>query len=339
MITQKEFGKIGDKIVYEYTLKNDKIETQIITYGGAIRTLKVPDKTGKKIDVALGYNGLNSYMENGGALGALIGRFGNRIEKGKFTLNGKEYNLEINKVPNSLHGGFKGFDKQVWDSKIDGETLELSYFSKDGEGGFSGNMKVVVRYYLSSDSIVIDYSATCDADTIINLTNHSYFNLDGEGSGDVLDTLIKINADFITPVDETLIPHGDFMAVDGTPFDLRKMQKIGERIDENHPVMINCNGYDTNFVVNGVGYREIAVAESKKTGIKMTCLSDQKGVQFYTANFLKGEVGKSGAYQRRHGFCLETQNYPNAVNCPTYPSAVLRKGETYHTVTEFKFSV
>jgi len=337
MISHRDFGEYNGKKVECYTLKNDNIETEIITYGGAIRTLKVNDKNGKKIDVALGYNDLDSYVKNGGALGALIGRFGNRIEKGKFTLNGKEYSLEINNGPNSLHGGFFGFDKQVWDAEIVGEKLKLSYFSKDGEGGFPSNLWTTVFYSLTEDSIKIEYSAKSDGDTVINLTNHSYFNLDGEGSGDVLDTLIEIDADYITPVDENLIPHGEFMKVDGTPFDLRKLQPIGRDIDKPHAVMQNCNGYDTNFVLNGKGYRCIARAKSEKSGITMECLTDQVGVQFYTANFLKGEMGKSGAYQRRHGFCLETQNFPNAVNCKEYPSAILRKGETYKTTTEFKF--
>ena len=337
MISCRDFGEYNGKKVKCYTLKNDKIETEIITYGGAIRTLKVNDKNGKKVDVALGYNDLNSYLKNGGALGALIGRFGNRIEKGKFTLNGIEYSLEINNGPNSLHGGFYGFDKQVWDAEIEGEKLKLSYFSKDGEGGFPSNLWTTVFYSLTEDSIKIEYSAKSDGDTVINLTNHSYFNLDGEGCGDVLNTLIQIDADYITPVDENLIPHGEFMKVDGTPFDLRKLQPIGKDIDKPHVVMQNCNGYDTNFVLNGKGYRCVARASSEKSGITMECWTDQVGVQFYTANFLKGELGKSGAYQRRHGFCLETQNYPNAVNCPEYPSAILKKGETYSTTTEFKF--
>lgn len=337
MIERRPFGAFDGKDVYCYTLKNDKIKTEIITYGGAIRTLEVLDKNGDMVDVVLGYNDLDGYTQNGGALGALIGRFGNRIEKGKFTLNDKEYNLEINNGPNSLHGGFRGFDKQVWDSEINGEKLKLTYFSKDGEGGFPGNMEVTVYYSLTENSLKIEYFATSDADTVINLTNHSYFNLDGEGKGDILNNLIYINADKITPVDENLIPHGDFLDVSNTPFDLREMQAIGKDIDKEHFVMQNCNGYDTNYVISGNGYRLCARAESIKTGIKMECITDQPGVQFYTGNFLKGEKGKNGAYNRRYGFCLETQNYPNAVNCPTYPTAVLRKGEKYQTITEFKF--
>lgn len=337
MITCKSFGKYKGKDVYCYTLSNDKIETEIITYGGAIRTLKVPSKSGKKVDVVLGYNDLDSYVNNGGALGALIGRFGNRIEKGKFTLNDIEYNLEINNGPNSLHGGFYGFDKQVWDAEVVDEKLKLSYFSKDGEGGYPANLWVTVIYSINDTSLKIEYSAESDADTVINLTNHTYFNLNGEGAGDILDNLIFIDADQITPVDENLIPHGDFECVLGTPFDLRTMQPIGKDIDKPHMVMQNCNGYDTNYVLNGAGYRLCAIAESVKTGIRMECFTDQPGVQFYTANFLKGEVGKSGAYHRRYGFCLETQNYPNAVNCKTYPSAILKKGQKYQTTTEFKF--
>ena len=337
MIDVKKFGFYKGKDVFCFTLKNDKIETEIISFGGAIRTLKIPDKFGNKIDVVLGYDDLDSYVKNGGALGALIGRFGNRIEKGKFTLNGKDYQLEINNGINSLHGGFNGFNRQVWDYELCGNNLVLRYFSADNEGGYPGNLSVEVIYSLSENGIKIEYSATCDADTIINLTNHTYFNLNGEGTGDVLDNLIYINSDSITPVDENLIPHGEFMDVTNTPFDLRKMQPIGKDIDKPHKVMQNCNGYDTNYVLCGDGYRLVAKAESEKTGIKMQCYTDQKGVQFYTGNFLDGAKGKTGNYQKRYGFCLETQNYPNAVNCPNYPSAVLKKGEKYHTVTEFKF--
>ena len=337
MITSKFFGVYKGEDVLTYTLKNEYIETEIITFGGAIRTLFVYDKNGRKTDVVLGYNDLESYVKNGGALGALIGRFGNRIEKGKFALNGKEYTLEINNGPNCLHGGFNGFDRRVWKSEIVGEKLKLSYFSVDGEGGFPGNLQTTVFYSLNGKSLKIEYFAKTDQDTVINLTNHTYFNLNGEGVSDVLDNQIFIDADMITPVDENLIPHGEFLDVTNTPFDLRKMQLIGKDIDKPHTVMQYCNGYDTNYVLSGKGYRLCAVAKSDKTGIQMKCFTDQPGVQFYTGNFLKGEKGKSGEYFRRYGFCLETQNYPNAVNCPTYPSAVLKKDDEYKSVTEFCF--
>ena len=337
MINCRDFGIYEGKTVKCFTLRNDKIETEIITYGGAIRTLKVYDGSGNKVDVVLGYDDLQSYIKNAGALGAIIGRFANRIEKGRFTLNGKEYTLEINNGPNSLHGGFNGFDKKVWDSEVDGEKLILTLFSVDGEGGFPGNLHVKVVYSLIGESLKIDYFATSDADTVINLTNHTYFNLNGEGNGDILGNRIFIDSDKITPVDENLIPHGEFENVSGTPFDLRKMQPIGKDIDKPHKVMQNCNGYDINYVLNGDGYRKVAQTQGDLSGITMECYTDQPGVQFYTANFLKGEVGKSGVYHRRYGFCLETQNFPNAVNCSQYPSALLKKGACFHTATEFKF--
>ncbi len=335
---ERTFGYIGDKEIKAYTLKNDYIECEIITYGGAIRTLYFNDINGKKQDLVLGYNTIEDYLSNSGCVGSLIGRCGNRIEKGQFVLNGVKYQIPAINNGNALHGGVKGFDKRVWDSEVDGEKLVLTYFSKDMEEGFPGNLTTRVTYSLIKNTLKIEYSAKCDKDTVVNLTNHTYFNLAGENSGSVFDTEIYINAEQITPVDKYLIPHNEFMEVKDTPFDFSTSKKIGKDFYVDNEILKNCGGYDNNFVINGNGYRLCATAFSEKTGIKMSVFSDQKGMQFYTANFLDTKSGKSRPYGKYDGFCFETQNFPNAINCDNYPSPVLRKGEEYKTTTEFVFS-
>lgn len=336
---ERFFGMLGDKVVKAYTMEKDGITAEIITYGGAVRSLIVPDKNGMKTDVVLGYADLDSYVKNSGCLGALIGRVGNRIEKGTFKINGKVYHVGINNNGNSLHGGIIGFNKKVWDSETVGEKLILSVFSPDGEEGYPGNLEVIVTYSIENNGLKIEYEAKSDKDTLVNLTNHSYFNLSGEGSGSCLNTVLSINADKITPVDEFMIPHNEFMDVSNTPFDFRTAKEIGKDIDKDHPIIKNCCGYDTNYVLNGKGYRKFATAYSPVTGIKMEAFTDQKGVQLYTANFLECVKGKGGIYNKRDGFCLETQNFPNAINCPDYPDSVLKKDKLYKTTTEFRFSI
>lgn len=333
------FGKINDKIVYKYTLTDGIVTAEILTYGGVIRSLNVPDKSGKLVDVVLGYDTLEEYQSNDGYLGAIIGRVGNRIANGKFSLNGKEYQVGVNDGVNSLHGGKSGFNDKVWQDDVDGEKLILSYKSVDGEEGYPANLYVTVIYSVEDGGLKIEYQAVADSDTVVNLTNHAYFNLSGEGSGSILDTVLFIDADKVTPTDKGLIPDGKFMGVCGTPHDFRIKKEIGKDIGDKTEQLEFAGGYDTNYVLNGSGYRKIATAESLKTGINMDVFTDQVGVQFYSGNFLSGVKGKcSSVYNKRDGFCLETQGFPNAVNCAEYPSQTLKRGEVYKTITVYKFS-
>ena len=334
-----DFGVLNGNLVKKYTLEKGIIKAEIITYGGAIRAIKVPDKNGTETDVILGYDTVEEYVKNDGYLGALIGRVGNRIGDGKFFINGEEFNVGLNDNGNSLHGGFKGFNTKIWKDEIRGEDLVLSCVSEDGEEGFPGRMEITVIYSVADgNGLKIDYTAVCDKDTAINLTNHAYFNLSGQGNGDILNTLLTIDADFITPVDAGLIPHGEFMKVENTPFDFRKEKAVGKDIEVKNDVMTFCGGYDINYCLNGEGMRKVVTAKSPVTGIKMDVYTDMKGIQFYSGNFLSGVKGKGGAvYNKRNGFCLETQNYPNAINCKEYPTMILKKGEGYHTVTEYVF--
>lgn len=330
-----------------YVLKNTSGVTVAITsYGGRIVSWLVPDKNGRMVDVTLGYNSLDEYLNNNESyFGTLVGRYGNRIAKGKFTLDGKTHTLPINNGPNSLHGGKKGFNARVWDARsIDDRTLELTYVSADGEEGYPGKLTTTVVYTLSDDnSLKIDYTATTDKPTVVNLTNHAYFNLNGEGSGPIADHRLMIAADRYTPVDETLIPTGELAPVEGTPFDFRKPTPIGERADADHPQIKHGGGYDHNFVLNGgqtATPRRIATVESPQTGIVMDVSTTEPGVQFYGGNFLDGsQKGKSGnAYEKRSAFCLETQHFPDSPNQPGFPSTVLRPGQTYKTTTIYTFS-
>lgn len=335
------FGNVDGKKVKQYTLSNGVVKAEIITYGAAIRSFGINDKDGKFTDVVLGYDTLEEYVANGGYFGAIIGRVCNRIGKGKFKLNGKEYNVGINDNGNSLHGGVKGFNSKVWDDRVEGETLYLSYFSPDGEEGYPGNLQFTVAYSLTDDNgLKIEYCASCDRDTVVNFTNHAYFNLNGQSNGDILDLNLKIDSDEITPVDAELICHGEFTEVDNTPFDFRTPKQIGRDIEKDNALIRNCGGFDINYVLNGEGFREVASSSSSETGIKLSVFTDQKGIQFYSGNFLSGVKGKNNAvYNKREGFCLETQNFPNAVNCNEYPSPVLKKGEKFSSVTIYKLSV
>ncbi len=321
--TKKSFGKTPDgQPVDLYVLTNKSgAEASITNYGGAVVSLKVPDRTGKLADVVLGYDTADGYVNDKSYFGALVGRYGNRIAHAQFVLDGKTYTLAKNNGENTLHGGVKGFNKALWTAKIlpakDGQSLELSYLSKDGEEGFPGNLKVSVIYTLTdTNALRIVYSATTDKKTVLNLTSHGYFNLAGQGSGDILGHLLTIQADKFTPVDAALIPTGELRDVAGTPFDFRKPTAIGVRIDQDDEQLKLGGGYDHNYVL-------------------------RPGVQFYTGNFLDGKTpGKGGvAYLRRNAFCLETQHYPDSPNQPKFPSVVLNPGEHYHTITTYKFSV
>jgi len=347
-IVSSDFGttRAGAKVRI-YTLTNSKgVEARITNYGGIIVSLKVPDRNGKFADVVLGFDSLDGYIEhNSPFFGALVGRYANRVAHAKFTLDGKEYHLEANDNGNTLHGGTHAFDKQVWTPReLPDGGLELTLLSKDGDEGFPGNLKVTVVYHLNdSNALRIDYSATTDKDTVINLTNHSYFNLKGAGEGDILSHQIAINADRFTPVDSGLIPTGELRSVSGTPFDLRKKTSvIGAHIDDNDEQIKLGHGYDHNFVISKTGNELSGAArvEDPASGRVLEVYTTQPGVQFYTGNFLDGTIrGKGGkVYARRNGFCLETQHFPDSPNHPKFPTTVLKPGETFHSTTEFRFS-
>ncbi len=335
----KEFGNANGTPVQMYTLKNGKLEADILTYGGTIRAIRVPDKNGVITDVVLGYDTLEEYMKNAGYLGAIIGRVGNRIENGSFVLNGKEYHIGKNKGEFTLHGGFHGFNEKVWKANpINDYTLEVSCLSPDGEEGFPANLTVSVVYTLTEKGLRLDYKAEADDDTVTNLTNHVYFNLSGEGNGTILNTVLTLDADEITPTDENLITHGEFMKIKNTPFDFNAPKTIARDIEADNKILKDCGGYDINYVLNGKGFRKFATAESPITGIKLNAYTDRPGVQLYVGNFLDGAKGKKGhTYNRREGFCLETQNFPNAVNCKQYPSSTLKKGEVFKSTTVYEF--
>src|SRR5690348_1725998 len=335
-VTKQRFGKTPDgKNVDIYTLKDGAIEAHIITYGGIIQSLKVPDKSGKAADVVLGFDTLDEYVKGNKAFfGALIGRYGNRIAGGKFTLDGKTYQIPLNDGPNALHGGPKGFDKVVWEGKEIPHGVQLTYVSPDGDMGFPGKLTTVVRYTLVGKELKIEYSATTDKDTVLNLTNHSYFNLAGAGNGDILKNEVKINANRYTPVDATLIPTGELAPVEGTPFDFRKPTAVGARIENKDDQLTKGHGYDHNWVLNSSGkLAEAAEVYEPESGRVMQVLTDQPGVQFYTGNFLDGTIaGKGGkAYQRRDALCLETQHFPDSPNHPKFPTTELKHGHTFHS--------
>jgi aldose 1-epimerase len=303
----------------------------------------VADKNGKKDDVVFGYDSLQGYYNGRAYFGCVAGRYANRIANGQFRLDGKTYDLAKNNGPNSLHGGLKGFDKVVWTAKQDDGGLTLTYTSKDGEEGYPGNLTVTVMYSLKNDnSLQIDYSAVTDKATLVNVTNHSYFNLEGQGQGDILDHELQFNADGFTPVDSTLIPTGEIRKVAGTPFDFTSPHKIGERINDTSDLQIKYGlGYDHNFVLNGeTGKMKLAArVKAPISGRIMEVHTTEPGVQFYSGNFLNGsEKGKGSVYGYRTGFCLETQHFPDSPNQPSFPSAVLKPGEEYRSTTVFKFS-
>ena len=349
-VTKQSFGKTssGENIDL-YTLRNAKgMEAKITNYGGIVVSLTAPDRNGAFADIVLGFNDLESYLtKNDPYLGALIGRYGNRIAKGRFTLNGVEYKLAVNNGENHLHGGIKGFDKVIWagsDMTTNaGPAVVLTYVSKDGEEGYPGNLRVRVVYTLTNKNEVrIDYSATTDKDTVINLTHHSYFNLAGEGNGDILNHHVMINAARFVPTDAGSIPTGELKAVAGTPFDFLKFNPIGARINQDDQQLKFGNGYDHTWVINGRAgrLRRAASAYEPTSGRMMEVWTTEPGMQFYTGNFLNGLIGKSGKpYPRRSGFCFETQHYPDSPNQPSFPTTTLRKGATYRSTTIYRFSV
>lgn len=349
-ITNQPFGQLEDGTKVElFTLSNDSgMIVKITNYGGIITSIIVPDKNGVFSDVALGYDFLQGYLEKTPYFGAIVGRYGNRIGNGQFVIDGTTYKLPINNGPNALHGGLVGFDKVVWEAQElkenDSVGLELKYTSKNMEEGYPGKLDVTVTYTLTRDNeLKINYAATTDKATHVNLTNHSYFNLKDGGATPMLDHKISINAESITPVDETLIPNGEFMPVEGTPFDFRSPVAIGERINADFEQIRFGGGYDHNYVLIGeLGeLKTVAKVTEESSGRIMEVFTTEPGVQFYTGNFLDGSItGKNGhVYNKRHGFCLETQHFPDSPNKPNFPTTLLKPGEEYNTTTVYKFSV
>ena len=347
-IEKQSFGMTSNgERVELYTLTNvNGLEARIMTYGGIVVSLKIPDRNGNLGDVVLGYDALDAYLKNNPYFGAIIGRYGNRIGKATFSLNRKSYALSKNNGENMLHGGNKGFDKVVWKAREantrNGVGLSLTYLSKDGEEGFPGNLAVTVVYTLTNtNALRIDYSATTDKTTVINLTHHSYFNLAGEG--DILKHELMINAGRFTPVDSGLIPTGELRLVKGTPMDFTEPTAIGARIDQQDEQLRFGKGYDHNWVLNkSPGALALAARVYEPgSGRVMEIRSTEPGIQFYSGNFLDGSItGKGGrVYKLRNGFCLEPQHFPDSPNKPAFPSTVLRPGERYKTTTIFKFSI
>lgn len=330
MITKEAFDVKDGKEIHKYTIHGD-ITVEVLDYGATITAIKVPDKNGKPTDVALG--AVNSEIKE--YMGAVIGRYANRIGGGTFFLGGKKYQLFKNDGENTLHGGKEGFNAGFFSAKTFGNILMLSYVSEDGEENFPGTLYFTVKYTVKGTSLLIDYYAESHSDTVINFTNHTYFNLNGESDGDISDVTLTINADKFLPVDKNLITTGEEKNVEGTAFDFRKGKKIGASINDGEEQLLLAGGYDHNYCLNG---KFAATAYSEKTGIAMDVYTDMPGMQFYSGNFLNGVKGKS-VYKKRSGFCLETQFYPDAVNKPQWKSPVLKSGKKYHSRTEYRFYV
>jgi aldose 1-epimerase len=343
-VAKSSFGKLADGTeIEQYTLRNAKGSiAKIITYGATLTELWLPDKSGKNADVVLGFDKIEGYAGDQPYFGAIVGRYANRIAKGKFTLDGKEYSLFINNGPNSLHGGKIGFNRKVWKAEpvkvARGAAVKFTYVSADGEEGYPGTLTVHVTYELTDDNAVkVSYHASTDKPTVVNLTNHSYFNLSGAGSGDVLKNVVQLNADRYTPVDDTLIPTGELKSVEGTPFDFRKATPIGDRSGK----IPGIAGYDHNFVLNGKTgtLRQIGDLSDPASGRSMEIWTTEPGVQLYIGIGLDGSIkGVGGAYEKFGAVCLETQHFPDSPNHPNFPSTVVRPGKDYRSETIYKFS-
>jgi len=342
-VTKQPFGRTAEGAAVDlYTLKDGKIEVGIITYGGIVVSLRAPDRNGKLDDVVLGVDSVEKYVTQTAHFGGIIGRYANRIAHGTFQLDGHTYHIPKNNGDNALHGGLVGFDKVVWEAKEIPDGVELTHVSKDGDQGFPGTLTTRVRYTVSGGALRIDYSAATDKDTVLNLTNHSYFNLKGQGNGDILGTVLKIDASRITPVDANLIPTGELKPVEGTPFDFRKPHALGERIDADDEQLKLGLGYDHNFVLDHPEGKlsEAGEAYEPSTGRILRVLTTEPGMQLYTGNHLDGSItGKERrVYKARDAFCLETQHFPDSPNHPQFPTTELKPGQKFHSVTVYEFS-
>ncbi|HHU93450.1 MAG TPA: galactose mutarotase [Halanaerobiaceae bacterium] len=352
-VSVESFGFLPEgKEVFQYRLKNKNgLELTVINYGGIIKNLFLPDRDGEFADIVLGYDNLESYLGDSPFFGALIGRFGNRIANGRFVLDGQEYELALNDkpggIPCHLHGGNQGFDKVYWDiepvDRDDAVGLKLSYLSRDGEEGYPGNLQVTVFYYLTDDNVLrVEYYAETDKATPVNLTQHSYFNLKGSGKGDILEHELSINAAKYTPVNEGLIPTGELESVEGTPFDFRSPKTIGRDINIENQQLGYGNGFDHNYVLDGKAgeLRQVAQAYEPESGRILDLWTTEPGMQFYSGNSIGEHTGKNGdRYGKHSGFCLETQHYPDSPNQDRFPSTILRPGDKYESITEFRFKV
>ena len=343
LVSAKVFGTLPNGTpVTLYTVSNGELVASFVDYGARLVSLWVPDRAGKIGNVVLGYETLEAYLRDQGYLGAVVGRLGNRLAGGKFSLNGQDYQVPLNDGPNALHGGVEGFDKKMWSARpeIDGVTFGL--VSPAGDQGFPGRLSLEVRYRLTADALHIDYEGVTDAPTVVNITNHAYFNLAGESSGTILDHRMRIPAASYTPVDATLIPTGEVASVEGTPFDFRAATRIGARVDAPNEQLQRAGGYDHNWVLGDEGtLKVIAEANDPASGRVLTVKTTEPGVQFYSGNFLDGTMPNwaGGVYSRRAGFCLETQHYPDSPNHADFPSVELQPGEELRSTTVLQFSV
>ncbi len=347
-VARQPFGQTSDGTPVEmFVLTNRQgVQVRAITYGGIITSLRVPDRAGTMADVVHGFDSIEGYLKGHPYFGSIVGRYGNRIARGQFSLGGQTYTLAVNNGPNHLHGGVKGFDKAVWQGEPlpNGTGVAFSRTSPDGEEGYPGNLKARVTYALSdANELSIAYEATTDKPTPVNLTQHTYFNLAGHDSGDILGHELTIHADRYTPVDSTLIPTGELAPVAGTPFDFRKGERVGARINTAHEQLKHAGGYDHNFVLNrtGDGLQPAARLVDPKSGRTLEVSTSEPGLQFYSGNFLDGRLTGKGdvVYAHRSGLCLETQHFPDSPNKPGFPSTILNPGETYRTSTVFRFGV
>ncbi len=346
-ISKKKYGELNGRDVFEYTLDNKTgVRAVILNFGGVIKNIFIEDKDGNERDVVLGHDNMEQYKTNSGYMGALIGRHANRLHKGEFEINGCKYSAGINDGKNSLHGGIVGFDKKIWDAvekeDADGCSLILSTVSPDGEEGFPGNASVCVTYTLTkSNELKINYRAVSDKDTVFNMTNHAYFNLNGHDSGDICDHVLQLNSNFYTPNTDECMPNGEILSVMGTPFDFRIPKPIGSDINADFEQIEMFGGYDHNFTLAGSGMRTAAVLSSEKSGITLKVATDKPGIQIYTGNSINESLSyKDGVrYKVHQAVCLETQYFPNSMACSHFPSPILRANEVYDFTTVFAFSV
>ena len=344
LVTKTVMGTMPDGTAIDlYTLKSDGIEASIMTYGARVVSIKTPDRDGKMANVVLGYSGLDGYLDDGKTyFGAIVGRYGNRIALGKFSIDGHQYQVPVNNNANSLHGGTVGFDKLVWQARQITDGVEMTLVSKDGDQGYPGTLTVHVRYTVHHNALRIDYTMSTDKATVVNLTNHSYFNLAGDGKGTILGEELMLPADKYTPVDAGLIPTGVLAPVEGTPFDFRKATVIGARINDNNEQLKIAGGYDHNWVLRGANgeIKTAARVYDPASGRVLTVTTTEPGVQFYSGNFLDGTKygnAKEG-HVKNSGLCLETQHFPDSPNHPAFPTTELKPGETRHSMTTFTFS-